>query len=637
MNPRIRVEILSGFAAGPTSEFDKSPVSIGRGPECEVKLHPTKDTQVARNVHARLVLEGDQWWLESCHDSGVKVVGGPGGERLLKNGERLAMDGAVEFELSNGGPRISAVPSHLPLPVTDRNEHGGAPLPVARVVPEELTKHGRQSKRWVAVIAVVLVALTGVGWLVSSSLASRAAMNERKLAGAETKITEAEGKLAQLASASASQIASVKAAVDQVRHESPAALAEVLRKASASVWVVGGLDKDDVFEPIGTAWTVSTTQLATNAHVAEGLRALLAKKTKKISTLVARKDAKGPSQLVLSDAMQVHPGYAEWEARFGTQFQSAAGNRIEAVGFVPACDVALLTVKSGDPGPALVLAGKGDAVIPPASPVGYVGFPMEGVPGFPSQQTVTGVVTNQTDFFFQPSSAENCQLIHHNALVVGGGSGSPLINDRGEVIGLVSAGSVVGQAAGGRIPIGLNFAQRVDVLQELMAGKAAEHQKVRSEHWAIAGTALLKPYDQVISPLTGRDLRLTLLADLQKRLKRTPTEDEAKAFSDIRQVDKSAFTLRRGKVEGAAQMSVQLQPGFAYAFGSAGAGYLPLRMAVVLDKNTKDLLNSGSWIWCPCVSILPDAKARSAEILVWTDRDPAQPIEGVLVMYEYKP
>lgn len=629
----IRVDIQTGHASGATHDFDSGVVLIGRGPECQVKLHPTKDTQVSRTAHARLHLRPDGWWLECCHDSGVKVVSGPDAGCFLRDGERVGIDDTTEFELSPGGPRISVVPTDMPLPVTDRNEHGGAPLPVSRVVPEELTKHGRQSKRWVAVVAVVVVLLAAVGWIVSSSLSGRT--------------SEAEAKLTKLESASSEQIAALRSAVDQIKPGSSAALATALRQAAASVWVVGSMDKDGVFTPVGTAWAVSRTQLATNAHVAEALREHREQGIPVISggkivrripvgRLVARRNGSADPELTLRDTVEVHPGYGEWESRFGEQFQSAAGNRTRSVGFVPACDVALLPIASGDPGRPLPLASKNNLTMLAAAPVGYVGFPMEGVAGVPSQQTVTGVVTNQTDFFCQPSPAEDAQLIHHNAVSVGGASGSPLLNERGEVVGLVSAGSVVGVAERGRIPIGLNYAQRVDVLQELLAGKADEQQQARSARWASVASTLLKPYHEVIGPLAGRDLLLTLRTSLERRLGRPLTQQDAGSLDAVSQSDSMRFKIVRGGIEGAARLTVPIPEGVAVGFGAAGDGFPNLRIAVVIDKDTNDLPNSGSWTWCPCVSLLPSTHARQAEVFVWTDRDPLAPIDAVMVVCQHK-
>jgi len=54
-----------------------------------------------------------------------------------------------------------------------------------------------------------------------------------------------------------------------------------------------------------------------------------------------------------------------------------------------------------------------------------------------------GSVSAYTDAFFQTAATNDCTIIHHNLIVLGGGSGSPMIGASGRVIGLCSAGDVI--------------------------------------------------------------------------------------------------------------------------------------------------------------------------------------------------
>ena len=51
----LRVEILSGRHAPWHREFTGSRITIGRAASADVRLHPTEDLAVARDIHARLV------------------------------------------------------------------------------------------------------------------------------------------------------------------------------------------------------------------------------------------------------------------------------------------------------------------------------------------------------------------------------------------------------------------------------------------------------------------------------------------------------------------------------------------------------------------------------------------------------
>jgi hypothetical protein len=66
--------------------------------------------------------------------------------------------------------------------------------------------------------------------------------------------------------------------------------------------------------------------------------------------------------------------------------------------------------------------------------------------------------------------------------VAGGASGSPVVDDQGRVLGLISSANMVFTAEGRRIPLaGTTYAQRIDTLVELL-GRGVEHA-ARAESW----------------------------------------------------------------------------------------------------------------------------------------------------------
>jgi S1-C subfamily serine protease len=87
----------------------------------------------------------------------------------------------------------------------------------------------------------------------------------------------------------------------------------------------------------------------------------------------------------------------------------------------------------------------------------------------------SGIITSVTDYWLSKSDPGNRLLIQHNLGATGGASGSPVFDTNGRVIGILSAGNIIGQVDFDtgkpiRAPSGvmINFAQRVDVLTDFM-------------------------------------------------------------------------------------------------------------------------------------------------------------------------
>jgi S1-C subfamily serine protease len=90
----------------------------------------------------------------------------------------------------------------------------------------------------------------------------------------------------------------------------------------------------------------------------------------------------------------------------------------------------------------------------------------------------SGIVTSLTDWWVGGGSFEKTKLVQHNLGATGGASGSPIFNADGKVVGILSAGNIIGQVqidGNGdtqviRAPSAamINFAQRVDLLNDLL-------------------------------------------------------------------------------------------------------------------------------------------------------------------------
>jgi hypothetical protein len=221
----------------------------------------------------------------------------------------------------------------------------------------------------------------------------------------------------------------------------------------------------DQTEPIATAWAVGEHTFATNGHVAAPVKDLL---------------AKGGSAFIIMDKSpdkQYRIIAAEPNPKYGQHLVNVEGKDPA----VPAYDVGLLTVAETLPVHATLASPDELKALDSGDRVAYLGFPMEGLAGGgvdfrnPVATMQSGIITSVTDYWLSKSDPGNRLLIQHNLGATGGASGSPVFDTNGRVIGILSAGNIIGQVDFDtgkpiRAPSGvmINFAQRVDVLTDFM-------------------------------------------------------------------------------------------------------------------------------------------------------------------------
>lgn len=523
----IRITIAPGSADARIVTFadDRALVTVGRHPSCDV-VFPADLTQVSR-YHLGFERKLARYRLVMQADNPVFVDG----EEAFE-GDELPAAALITLGHADGPTlAVEAIEDDGLAPTERYARHASA----ARVA-ETAGRETRLMRRLLMGLALAVLALA---WTFGSlylkdrrEIADVVAEAYRRQPGAE-----AENQLA--------------------RH---------LRQAAASVYLVAARDEFGI-TPFGTAWVAGPGVLATNAHVAESFAEMKGK-----LHMVLRGPGEGADLPIAR--VELHPHYRPfakaWTA-YGPMAAGAGGETrqiTEAGGY----DVALMFVApehAARLGPPLSIAPDSDlAALEPGNVAGYVGFPIESAAlggvniAEPEAQVQIGRLTALTDFFLVKSDAADRHLLQHNLPVQGGVSGSPVLDGRGQVIGILSGGNLIEiDENGTRVPsgIGVNFAQRADLLRELLAGEAKQRTETRQAYW-------------------------------QRRLKRYQTEVDVALQDWASGRGASSVPLPVAQVDGRIQGKGRLDmPAFVTAFTAERAGWY-LFLATARERENIDMM-----------------------------------------------
>jgi hypothetical protein len=488
------IRFRGGPRAGEVLRFgdEVETILIGRDPDkCQV-VFPPEETKVGRE-HCGLTRRLGRYRVMTNRDNPVLIDGRP----AIDDQE---LGGRVEMQIGRGGPVI-VVESDRSGPMLQTEEQSRQPgvATMVRGAEQSARRGGR-----LALLAMLLLAVAaGIGYYAWRESRQRFDRIETLSESQQESVTRLTTK-----------VASVQ---DQVQEELAPRLGEVLAEARASVYLV--LIKDPQYLPTetpadapdgsagdtpatdgfderagGTAWVFDQERgiLGTNAHVAEQLEEAQANG----GEMWVRSSEEPPRDFRV-ERVELHPGYKAFEELWWNDYEPTARGSAPSLSTISspgACDVALLYVT--DPkglAPALPVADDEELhSMHPGYPVGYVGFPVESMvlSGVtlqrPTPTTHMAYVTAVTDYFgISTGPAEDRLLVQHSLPSAGGASGSPILNERGQVIALHNASNllyvpVVDQAqpsgfSAARIGtgVGVNFGQRADLLREL-AGDPAE-------------------------------------------------------------------------------------------------------------------------------------------------------------------
>lgn len=425
-HPPLTIQRVSGFGRGKTQTLTADAVKLGSAAECDVRFDATWDKTVA-NSHATLRWLEGALWLEDQSQSGCWIDGQRVPRRQIANG--------TEIELGKGGPRVrveyQAAAMQVPQAAVPPPQATPSPPSAPATPPAEMTQarvnvpirspasghFKRHLWKWVAAgtAAIALLMLAIILWP-----------------------SNADARLAQVAK----------------DHE----------KAIGLVVLMKNTQSGDMPVPDATAWAIGPHTFATNSHVAGPVAEELKKGGSAFIILNRHPDAR----FRIINAT-VHPKYE-------TRIVNFEGHEPAVSPF----DVGLLEIEgTADiffkiaPRSALEKLDSGDRI-------GYLGFPMEGMAGDgvdfrnPVANMQSGIVTSVTDYWLSKANFPNRLLIQHNLGATGGASGSPIFNPKGEVVGILCAGNLVGQVDLGsrrvrRAPsaVMINFAQRIDILRDI--------------------------------------------------------------------------------------------------------------------------------------------------------------------------
>ncbi|MCH2138502.1 MAG: trypsin-like peptidase domain-containing protein [Phycisphaerales bacterium] len=481
----LTVRHLDGPFKGQAQTFSDEieHIVIGRDPSvCQILLPP--DARMAGREHCSLDRVRGRYLIDMNADRRVTL----NGHTLLEAGTPLPE--SCELQIGPEGPRLKLLVTRHSQMASTADQH---------IDQDEVT---RRAARPASEVDVAAVAETAGGsrriGLMAGMLSLFAAV------GGLIFFFVTSNDVAELQTADAEQeeaIGDLEGRADEMEEDLVilgADLPEIMQIAQNSVYLVVIKDPNGGETGIGTAFTVADGDVATNSHVAKWFGQL-----EDGERMVLRSSAINGAEPIDIDVTGAthHPGYAAfaelWRDYLPVRLNASKGvDPVRSAG--SACDLALLHVDDASQlGPALPLASDAhQGLLLPGHAVAAIGYPMEGMAmegvnvRQPVPQSQIGRVTSLTTFFntsedeSESGPGQRNILLQHSIPGTGGASGSPILNGAGAVVGVLSAVNFA-IIDGQRIPtgVGVNYAQRATLLEELMDGTADTRLPARIANW----------------------------------------------------------------------------------------------------------------------------------------------------------
>jgi hypothetical protein len=489
----LRVRYGTGPRTGAVLSFpdDLERIVLGRDPSrCQVVFPP--DERLVGREHCALERVLGRYRLVLNAADLVLVDGRPAVE-----GQELG--DLASLQLGVGGPVVDVKTSRNPRLAATQVQ----PLPTQQTLGSmmaETASSARHGRRLGLLALLGLVAAGSVGWWLLSGTRSEVEEAQAGQRAAEARLQQAlrdqkaqneretrevQARFEKEKEALQGTLAGFSKRLEELRPH----LRSAVRAAGPSVYLMVVRSPEGHEVGVATAWVVEPGVLATNAHVAE-IRAALPKGAR----FAARSSDPRVADIPVKE-VRIHPArdlfkevWQDYEPAYGLTSKSM--ERVEAAG--DAFDVGLLLLEDA-PGlaPPLPLASREEVEsLGVGEPVGYVGYPSENVAlaggRHPTATTHLGYVTAASDYFGSSAAATPAtrHLILHSLPAAGGASGSPILNERGHVVAILSGGNLVG-TGGKRVStgVGVNFAQRADLVGELLDESAAVRTPERRAGW----------------------------------------------------------------------------------------------------------------------------------------------------------
>jgi hypothetical protein len=396
---------------------------------------------------------------------------------------------------------------------------------------------------------------------------------------------------------------------EQIKKEVSAELAttvspETLAEVQDSVYLVLVRSPDGNEVAAATAWVVGPGVMATNAHVGDifnqigpGMQLLV-------------RSPKRPFQTHKVLSVDIHPGYTAFDAAVAEYEPVVIGlhGELDQPSLVPAYDVSLMYVDNAETlAQPLKLAPMDElAALLPGVAVAYIGYPTEQLanvdairapnPVVQSGGTLVGI----TDYFNVHREDSINHLIQHNLGATGGASGSPIFNAKGEVVAVLSGGNII-ITPEGRAPsaVGINFAQRADLVQELLDGVAAEKIVAYQRVWA-EGLALFDNFRSALPRVMLSDLKAWANSDAEPQV----LEEKADKIGPLKEDWGVKATIYQYEV----------QPG-AYGFYAISDQEEDINLAVISEGEVQAINDDTDWH--PIVGVSFD-KATPIQVVVYS-------------------
>lgn len=502
--------LLIKYVTGPNAghevriDTDDDEVTFGRDAGADVGF-PVDLTIVSRD-HFRLRREAGAYKFVVSKERPVFLNG-----RLVIDGQELPK--TAEIQLSKrSGPKLRIQRLDTPganVPETEILTEGED---IADIVASQRAG-GRRLGSWLAGITVALALVAGGYYLL-----------QRDVANTQGQLTDVAGQVQSVTANVADINARIPALSEQIAAAQAAQtpeLSALIAQHRESVYRVSELTPGGAEASSATAWVVQlqdgTKALATNSHVAEMfIETQEDPDYQGYSLRVTQpKGPDFPSLKVIG--VKKHPAYDPYND-FWVELVNEQ-SQMEALAIEPMLgyDVALLFVDKPELlGEPLKLAPPEKlAAISAGERLLLIGYPAENVSTAdwtrPEPTSQQGMVTSNTSFFLARGAYDENQLIQHSIPSAGGASGSPIFNLDGEVVGLHNAGSYMfvklreGDDTITRIGSSalINYAQRVDLLQELIDGTADAKVEGYKAFWQASAERLWRQPEDVIKDLLG--------------------------------------------------------------------------------------------------------------------------------------